>query len=60
MMHRHEDIERLAAQHCRRLESLIDFCATGGELGLTPADFPEADIDQQELDDILEQFGELP
>lgn len=59
-LHRQEDIERLATDYCRRLEQLIDYCIDSGDSALTPADFPAAGIDQDELDSLLEEFGDLP
>jgi hypothetical protein len=37
---------------------LIEFCIDTNESSLTPMDFPSADIDQDELDDLLAEIGE--
>ena len=43
-------MEHLARDYARELEALIEHCSTGTQLGLTPADFPLAALDQAQLD----------
>ena len=51
--HRRETIERLANDFIDTLRSLIDHCLSLEERGYTPSDFPEADLSQAELDDLI-------
>jgi amino acid adenylation domain-containing protein/non-ribosomal peptide synthase protein (TIGR01720 family)/FkbM family methyltransferase len=52
-LHRHESIERLANDFSETLKSLIRHCLNLKERGYTPSDFPEADLNQAELDDLM-------
>ena len=51
--HRRETIERLADDFIKTLQSLINHCVSLEQRGYTPSDFPEADLDQAELDDLI-------
>ncbi len=42
----------------RHLDRLIEYALSGQKLGHTPSDFPSADIKQQDLDDLFDEFGE--
>jgi non-ribosomal peptide synthase protein (TIGR01720 family) len=57
--HREATIERLAGWFLEELRQLIDRCtgSAEGAGGYTPSDFPEADLDQEDLDLLLEQLG---
>jgi amino acid adenylation domain-containing protein/non-ribosomal peptide synthase protein (TIGR01720 family) len=46
-------VEHLAAMYIEELWSLIEHCVISDYVGYTPSDFPEADLDQDELDDLL-------
>ncbi|MBX3413398.1 MAG: amino acid adenylation domain-containing protein [Pirellulales bacterium] len=50
--HRRETIERLAAAYLDQLRELIEHCLAPGAGGVTPSDFPLADLDQDDLDTI--------
>ncbi|HYN84431.1 MAG TPA: condensation domain-containing protein, partial [Pyrinomonadaceae bacterium] len=52
-----ETVEGLASEFVESLRALVAHCAGGGAKGFTPSDFPEADLSQEELDDILAEFG---
>jgi amino acid adenylation domain-containing protein/non-ribosomal peptide synthase protein (TIGR01720 family) len=59
-VHREATIERLAGWFLDALRELIDRCrAAGAEgaQGFTPSDFPEADLNQEDLDLLMEQLG---
>ncbi len=56
-LHRPETIETLAAGVVANLRRLIDACGEAGPAGYTPADFPDLDVNQAELDDILDELG---
>ena len=53
---RKSTIEELARSFRRGLEDLAKSVEAEDELGALPVDFPELDLDQEELDDILEQL----
>ncbi len=57
--HRRETVERLAADFLAALRSLIATCSAGAAAAHTPADFPQADVSQRELDDLLAQFSRM-
>ncbi len=42
-----------------RLQALIAHCLSAGEATLAASDFPEADLSQEELDDLLGALDEL-
>ncbi|MFZ5603823.1 MAG: amino acid adenylation domain-containing protein, partial [Pseudomonadota bacterium] len=46
-------IERLAAQYLRALEQIIQHCTQPDVFGYTPADFPLAKLDQQQIDRLV-------
>lgn len=52
--HDRREVERLAQIHLDQLRSLITHCTTEGSGGFTPSDFPEAGLDQDQLDDFLD------
>ncbi|MCZ6887428.1 MAG: hypothetical protein O7H39_02950, partial [Gammaproteobacteria bacterium] len=51
-------VERLARSCIEKLRTLIGYCLEHADGGLTPSDFPGADLDQETLDQLLEEFGE--
>jgi amino acid adenylation domain-containing protein/non-ribosomal peptide synthase protein (TIGR01720 family) len=53
-----ETVERVAGWFEEELIGLIDHCRSAGTGGFTPSDFPDADLDQEELDRFLESLGE--
>jgi non-ribosomal peptide synthase protein (TIGR01720 family) len=58
---RRSTIEKLASGFVHSLEELIRHCKSTSAGHYTPSDFPEANLSQQELDDLLseiEDFGE--
>jgi amino acid adenylation domain-containing protein/non-ribosomal peptide synthase protein (TIGR01720 family) len=57
-LHGSSTIQNLAADYLVRLTALINHCLSAGSGGFTPSDFPEADLDQDELDALLAEFGE--
>jgi non-ribosomal peptide synthase protein (TIGR01720 family) len=58
-VHREATIQRLAGWFLDELRMLIERCRAAsfdGAQGFTPSDFPEADLNQEDLDLILEQL----
>ncbi|OKH43158.1 hypothetical protein NIES2101_31150 [Calothrix sp. HK-06] len=47
-------VEQLAATYIEELWSLIEHCVMSDAIGYTPSDFPEAGLDQNELDNLLD------
>jgi len=56
-LHLRSTIESLANSLMRSLRSLIAHCASSGTKGYTPSDFPEAELSQEELNELLAQYG---
>jgi amino acid adenylation domain-containing protein/non-ribosomal peptide synthase protein (TIGR01720 family) len=54
--HHPETIERLLNHYQNTLQSLIQHCLDPQAMGYTPSDFPDADLNQDELDNLLEQL----
>jgi len=57
-VYRPETVARLAEAYAAALRALVEHCRTGRSAAFTPADFPAAGIDQDELDDLLAQLDE--
>ena len=59
---RHEaaTIETLAARTLSSLHALIAACLGSAGQSLAAEDFPSADLDQQDLDELIADFGESP
>ncbi len=55
-LHRRTTIEKLAQSFVQILHSLIAHCQSSQAGGLTPSDFPEAGLSQEELDQLYAQF----
>jgi amino acid adenylation domain-containing protein/non-ribosomal peptide synthase protein (TIGR01720 family) len=51
--HRAETIEQLANSFIDALQALIAHCQSPNAGGYTPSDFPEAELSQEELDELL-------
>jgi non-ribosomal peptide synthase protein (TIGR01720 family) len=58
-IHKNSTIENLAQGFMEALSKLIDHCLAPTAGGYTPSDFPEADLSQEELDELLAQISEL-
>jgi non-ribosomal peptide synthase protein (TIGR01720 family) len=58
-IHQQKTIEILAQDFMDALENLIDHCKRPAAGGFTPSDFPEADLSQEELDDLISEIGKL-
>jgi non-ribosomal peptide synthase protein (TIGR01720 family) len=59
-LHREATIRSLADRFLAALRELIDRCRTASAEGVrafTPSDFPESDLDQENLDLLMEQLG---
>jgi non-ribosomal peptide synthase protein (TIGR01720 family) len=52
-LHRRETIGRLAEAFVEELRALIEHCRSAQEISYTPSDFPDAELNQQELDELI-------
>ena len=52
-LHRRETISRIAEDFVEELRALIKHCQSSQEISYTPSDFPEAELNQQELDELI-------
>ncbi len=52
-LHRPETVERLAQAFIEELRALIAHCQSAQAMSYTPSDFPEAELNQQELDELI-------
>ena len=57
-LHAVASIQRLADDYMDTLRSLISHCLSSEAGGFSPSDFPEADLDQEGLDDLLKQLNQ--
>jgi amino acid adenylation domain-containing protein/non-ribosomal peptide synthase protein (TIGR01720 family) len=57
-VHAQSTITELARSYIAALQALIDHCRMSSERGHTPSDFPMADLNQNELDQLLSRFGQ--
>jgi non-ribosomal peptide synthase protein (TIGR01720 family) len=57
-LHQPSTIERLAGEYLKRLQELIDHCLSGVAKGYTPSDFPDAELSQKDLDEIMLEFSQ--
>jgi amino acid adenylation domain-containing protein/non-ribosomal peptide synthase protein (TIGR01720 family) len=55
--HQQSTIERLAQWFMAALQTLINHCQSPDTGGYTPSDFPEAELSQKELEDIMSAFN---
>ncbi len=54
-----ETVRNLADSFIQNLRAIIEHCTAPGVGGYTPSDFPEANLDQSALDDLLAEFSEV-
>jgi non-ribosomal peptide synthase protein (TIGR01720 family) len=57
-LHRRATISNLANAMASAVTALVAHCRTVEPAALTPADFPEANVSQDDLDRLLEQLGQ--
>jgi amino acid adenylation domain-containing protein/non-ribosomal peptide synthase protein (TIGR01720 family) len=55
--HKRETVERVAADFIAALRQLIEQCQWGEVIGFSPSDFPEAELSQQELDELVAELS---
>jgi non-ribosomal peptide synthase protein (TIGR01720 family) len=55
-IHQYSTIERLAQWFLDALQQLIEHCQSPDAGGFTPSDFPEAELSQEEIDEIMLGF----
>ncbi len=58
-LHRRETIAELAEAYCTALREVIAHCVAPETGGYTPSDFPEAELSQADLDELMAEFQEL-
>jgi non-ribosomal peptide synthase protein (TIGR01720 family) len=58
-IHQQTTIQLLAQGFMGALEDLIDHCQSPKVRGFTPSDFPEADLSQKELDDLMSEISKI-
>ena len=58
-LHRRATIERVAENFIEALRGLIADSRSPVAGSYTPSDFPEADLSQGELDEVIAELGEL-
>jgi non-ribosomal peptide synthase protein (TIGR01720 family) len=58
-VHRRATIEKLAHTFVNALQTLIAHCQSPDVGGYTPSDFPEAELGQVELDELVSELNEL-
>ncbi|MEW6733890.1 MAG: SDR family NAD(P)-dependent oxidoreductase, partial [Acidobacteriota bacterium] len=57
--HRRTTIEILASEFLLALQTIITHCQTSNAGGYTPSDFPHAGLNQEELDELMAELGNL-
>ncbi|MEO0970633.1 MAG: condensation domain-containing protein, partial [Cyanobacteria bacterium J06639_18] len=55
-IHDHTTVEKLSQSYLQAIRSLIEHCKLEDTFGYTPSDFPDAQLDQIEIDEILESL----
>ncbi|HEU4510949.1 MAG TPA: amino acid adenylation domain-containing protein, partial [Pyrinomonadaceae bacterium] len=56
-VHNRETVERVTTDFIAALRQLIEQCQWGEVIGFTPSDFPEAELSQQELDELVAELS---
>jgi non-ribosomal peptide synthase protein (TIGR01720 family) len=56
-IHRRSTIERLAQEFVKALQALITYCQSSEVKSYTPSDFPEANLNQKDLDQFLAKLN---
>jgi len=56
-VHAEDTIRNLAERYIEVLEELLEHCRSAEAGGFTPSDFPEAELDQEELDELVAEFS---
>lgn len=56
-IHKQSTVKTLANYYLQALEAIIAHCLSNDAGGYTPSDFPEADLNQDELDDLLSMLS---
>ncbi|BAZ22953.1 non-ribosomal peptide synthase [Kalymmatonema gypsitolerans NIES-4073] len=57
-LHTRATMEKLAQSYVRSIRSIIEHCQLEDAFGYTPSDFPDVQLNQSELDELLELFDE--
>jgi non-ribosomal peptide synthase protein (TIGR01720 family) len=56
-VHERAGIEALASEYMAALRRLIAHCLSTEAGGFTPSDFPESELSQGDLDDLMAELG---
>jgi non-ribosomal peptide synthase protein (TIGR01720 family) len=57
-IHDQTTVQKIASEYLEELQKIISHCIELSHQTYTPSDFPDVDLDQDELDAILLEFGE--
>ena len=57
-IHSHNTVEKLAQNYLEAIRSIIEHCQVSDHRGYTPSDFPLAQLNQLEIDELLESFDQ--
>ena len=55
-MYKEETAKMVADKFIQNLKTTIEYCTTQNDISYTPSDFPEANLNQDDLDNLLSQF----
>ncbi|NER96524.1 MAG: hypothetical protein F6J86_22215 [Symploca sp. SIO1B1] len=55
-LHTSATVDNLAQRYVKNLKSIIEHCQSEDAFGYTPSDFPDAQLNQLELDELLESL----
>ena len=58
-IHAQATVENLVDSYGQSLRAILAYCRTPDAGGYTPSDFPRSELDQDELDDLLAQLGDI-
>jgi non-ribosomal peptide synthase protein (TIGR01720 family) len=55
-LYKEETAKIIADKFIQNLKTTIEYCTTQNDISYTPSDFPEANLNQDDLDNLLSQF----
>jgi amino acid adenylation domain-containing protein/non-ribosomal peptide synthase protein (TIGR01720 family) len=58
-LHSRISIERLALRFAKVLREIVDYSKTVDEISYSPADFPDLELSQDDLEDLIKEVGEI-
>ena len=57
-IHNQATVQKIAGEYLEDLQAIISHCVERSQQTYTPSDFPDLDLDQDELDALISEFGE--